>query len=106
MFSCRINDYVFEYEIQNHPRESYVKIPCGMLAHYKDWIRFLPPLRTMWPKQIWPHTAAADACAHGEVAQIGVFIVVNSETTYWFSEQFAQSDFQAISIPSQCQYAA
>lgn len=70
-----------------------------MLAHYKDWIRFLPPLRTMWPKQIWPHTAAADACAHGDVAQIGGFIVVNSEITYWFSEQFSQSDFQAISIP-------
>ena len=70
-----------------------------MLAHYKDWIRFVPPLRTMWPKQIWPHTAAADACAHGDIAQIGGFLVVTSDITYWFSERFSQSDFQSISIP-------
>ena len=70
-----------------------------MLAYYKEWIRFLPPLRTMWPKQIWPHTAAADACAHGDIAQIGGFLVVTSEITYWFSERFTQNDFQSISIP-------
>lgn len=53
----------------------------------------------MWPKQIWPHTAAADAHAHGETAQLGGFLVVHFDVTYWFSERFSQHNFQSISIP-------
>ena len=70
-----------------------------ILSLYYDWVRYLPPLRSMWPKQIWPHTAAADACASGDRAQIGGFITLDDTSTYWFSERFCAADFKNISIP-------
>lgn len=70
-----------------------------ILSLYYDWVRYLPPLRSMWPKQIWPHTAAADACASGDRAQIGGFITLDDTSTYWFSETFCAADFKNISIP-------
>ena len=70
-----------------------------MLSQYKEWIRYLPPLRTMWPKSIWPHAAAADASAHGDIARIGGFVTISNDITYWFSESFTVTDFQQVSIP-------
>ena len=80
-------------------KRKLVKDTVRMLSQYREWIRFLPPLRTMWPKQIWPHTATADACAHGDMTQVSGFLTVTNQFIYRFSEQFLAADFQKKTMP-------
>ena len=52
------------------------------------------PTRSLCPKPFWSGYAAADACASGNMTQIGGFIQSASGQKLWFAEQFTHSDFQ------------
>ena len=72
-----------------------------ILSLFSDWLNVLPPVRSMFPKPLWPGEAAADACAAGTECQIGGFIRTSDGQTKWFSERFTTSDFDLMKIPTQ-----
>ena len=65
-----------------------------ILKLFQSWISSLIPTRSLCPKPFWSGYAAADACASGDMTQIGGFIQSTSGQTLWFSEKFHHSDFQ------------
>ena len=65
-----------------------------ILKLFQSWISSLIPTRSLCPKSFWSGYAAADACASGDMTQIGGFIQSTSGQTLWFSERFHHSDFQ------------
>ena len=69
------------------------------LRMFRHWFEFLPPLRPMQRKRYWQGTAAADACASGNMCQIGGFIRATDGRTLWFSERFEQTDFPLNEVP-------
>ena len=52
----------------------------------------------MFPKPVWPGFSAVDAYATGSTMQMGGFIE-DRQQYFWFSEQFAVSDFQQLGLP-------
>ena len=59
---------------------------------FADWMTHMSPIRTIWPATPCDFFAAADACAHDQMAQIGGFIQM-ADKTVWFSERFSPEDF-------------
>ena len=57
----------------------------------------MAPIRSIWPATTLDFYAAADACAHGQMAQIGGFINL-PHCTVWFSERFTPSDFYQLDV--------
>ena len=70
-----------------------------ILRVFRHWFKFLPLLRPMQRKRYWQGTAAADACASGNMCQIGGFIRATDGRTLWFSERFEQTDFPLNEVP-------
>ena len=64
----------------------------------RTWISTMSPMRSMFPKPIWPGLSAADACAQADNMQMGGFIQYEHQCL-WFSERFLVSDFQALGLP-------
>ena len=57
----------------------------------------MAPIRSIWPTFSLDFYAAADACAHDNMAQIGGFIQL-PERTIWFSERFSPEDFYQLEV--------
>ena len=55
------------------------------LRMFRDWISTMSPMRSMFPKPIWPGFSAADACATASTMQMGGFIE-HDQQCRWFSE--------------------
>ena len=66
---------------------------------YLDWISSTSVVKSLFPRQLWQGECAADACAHGNICQIGGFVRFPNHTTVWFSCRFEYSDFAALNIP-------
>ena len=62
-----------------------------------SWMSRLAPIRSIWPATTLDFYAAADACAHDQMAQIGGFINLPN-CTVWFSERFIPSDFYQLDV--------
>ena len=67
------------------------------LQMFSDWMTHMPPIRSIWPSAPCEFYAAADACAHGQMAQIGGFLQL-PERTVWFSERFTPEDFYKLDV--------
>ena len=57
----------------------------------------MAPIRSIWPTFSLDFYAAADACAHDTMAQIGGFIQL-PDRTVWFSERFSPEDFYELEV--------
>ena len=79
-------------------KRSLSKSSLRCLNLFKQWLCALSPMRSMFPKPVWPGFSAADACATGSTMQMGGFIE-DRQQYFWFSEQFAVSDFQQLGLP-------
>ena len=64
----------------------------------REWISAMSPMRSMFPKPIWPGLSAADACAQADNMQMGGFIQYEHQCL-WFSERFLVSDFRDLGLP-------
>ena len=62
-------------------------------------LNFCPYFDLCSAKRYWQGTAAADACASGNMCQIGGFIRATDGRTLWFSERFEQTDFPLNEVP-------
>lgn len=69
------------------------------LKLFQYWLLHNPPESTMYPKPTWPGEAAADACAQGEMCQIGGFLRFPDGRAIWFSERWHPSNFHELGIP-------
>ena len=69
------------------------------LSLFNVWLKHCTPLKSMYPKKVWPGLAAADACAMGTSTQIGGFIQEDTQSPIWFSEKFDIQDFLHLDIP-------
>ena len=54
------------------------------LQIFRQWLSILSPLRSMFPKPVWPGFSAADACATGSTMQMGGFVEDHGQYL-WFS---------------------
>ena len=77
---------------------SLSKSSVRCLQLFRTWISNLCPLRSMYPKPIWPGFSAANACATGSNFQIGGFIELN-DSRFWFSERFNVAEVTALGLP-------
>ena len=68
------------------------------LRIFMQWLSILAPLRSMYPKPVWPGFSAADACATGSTMQMGGFVEDRGQH-FWFSEQFQVPDFIQLGLP-------
>lgn len=55
-------------------KRSLSKSSLRCLNLFKQWLCALSPMRSMFPKPVWPGFSAADACATGSTMQMGGFI--------------------------------
>ena len=60
----------------NSSKRTLSKSSVRCLQLFRTWIMHLCPLRSMYPKPIWPGFSAVDACAMGSTFQIGGFYCV------------------------------
>ena len=67
------------------------------LHMFSSWMSRMAPIRSIWPATTLDFYAAADACAHDQMAQIGGFINL-PHCTVWFSERFTPSDFYQLDV--------
>ena len=74
------------------------------LQMFSDWMNHMAPIQSIWPALACGFYAAADACAHDQMAQIGGFIQLPNKTIC-FSERFTPEGFLPIGCGSQPQYA-
>ena len=65
---------------------------------FKDWLSAMSPMRTMFPKPVWPGFSAGDACATASTMHMGGLIEYN-QRCLWFSEKFTVQDFQQLGLP-------
>jgi hypothetical protein len=82
----------------NSSKRTLSKASVRCLQLFRTWIMHLCPLRSMYPKPIWPGFSAADACAMGSTFQIGGFIALD-EHKFWFSEQFTVTEVIELGLP-------
>ena len=69
------------------------------LSLFDVWLKHCIPLKSMYPKKVWPGLAAADACAMGTSTQIGRFIQEDTQSPIWFSEKSDVQNFLHLDIP-------
>ena len=67
------------------------------LQMFSDWMQHMTPIRSIWLSFTCDFFAAADVCAHGQMAQIGGFIKI-SNRIIWFSERFTPQDFYSLDV--------
>ena len=81
-------------------KRSLSKSSLRCLHLFKHWLSALSlsPMRSMFPKPVWPGFSAADACAMGTTMQMGGFIE-DQQRYFWLSEQFIVNDFQQLGFP-------
>jgi hypothetical protein len=72
-----------------------------ILSLYQVWLDRISPVKSMWPKPVWPGLCVADAYAAGKHAGIGGAIFFPSGSCAWFSLPLTLSDFQSLKIPVQ-----
>ena len=67
------------------------------LQMFSDWMNHMAPIQSIWPALACGFYAAADACAHDQMAQIEGFIQLPNKTI-WFSERFTPEDFYQLDV--------
>ena len=101
--NCLFSDKRIWLRIRD-PNSSKRKLSASsmrILRLYQVWLDRISPVKSMWPKPIWPGLCVADAYAAGKHAGIGGAIFFPSGSCAWFSLPLTLSDFQSLQIPVQ-----
>ena len=101
--NCLFSDKRIWLRIRD-PNSSKRKLSASsmrILKLYQVWLDRISPVRSMWPKPVWPGLCVADAYAAGKHAGIGGAIFFPSGSCAWFSLRLTFSDFQSLNIPVQ-----
>ena len=98
MFFYPTNDSGYGYAIQNHRNVNCVKTQCACLPTIRTGFASCHHFEPCGPNR-FGRIRQQQMLVPTVTAQIGGFLVLNSDVTYWFSERFTQPDFQSISIP-------
>ena len=69
------------------------------LRMFDQWLRYLSPVISMWPKPQWPGICVADAFAANDRAGIGGAVHFPSGQYKWFSLPLCRQDFLDLEIP-------
>ena len=69
------------------------------LKMFEQWLQYLSPVISMWPKPQWHGLCVADAFAANDKAGIGGAVHFPSGLCKWFSIPLCSADFTALNIP-------
>ena len=69
------------------------------IQFFAEWVKFLSPTMSMWPKPKWDGLCVADAFASGTTAGIGGAVFFPSRMCRWFSLPLSLQQFQDLDIP-------
>ena len=70
-----------------------------VIQMYLEWITSTTIVKSLFPRQLWQGSCAADACAYSNICQIGGFVRFPNGATIWFSSRFDHNDFINLQIP-------
>ena len=70
-----------------------------ILRMFEQWLQYLSPVISLWPKPQWHGLCVADAFAANDRAGIGGAVHFPSGICKWFSLQLCSADFAALDIP-------
>ena len=93
-----IAGYGSALEIQDPQKGNYPPNQ-SRLRMFDQWLRYLSPVISMWPKPQWPGICVADAFAANDRAGIGGAVHFPSGQYKWFSLPLCRQDFLDLEIP-------